>query len=98
MKLTLNLDGKEKTYTWSRPKGKLIRDVMALKSSINLDDIQQDDLDKIVTFVADEVFCKQFTMEDVYNGLYYDELLVKMFDIIAIITNGTAEKATPKNA
>lgn len=96
MEIKLLINDKEKTFVAGRPKARLIRQAISITAGMDMSDIQGDELDKIVDFTV-EAYGGQFTRDDVYDGVYADELFDKMIETITEITGGTAKKTESKN-
>ncbi|VUZ24349.1 Uncharacterised protein [Acetobacterium wieringae] len=89
MKITLMFENEEKTFTAGRPKGRMVRRAIRLAGSLKPESITEDTLDELIDYVVD-VYGKQFTIDDFYDGLYYDEMMDKITETIEAIANGTA--------
>jgi len=85
MELKLN----EKTFVIVSPKARMFRDALAVKEEVDFNDLKTVDLDKMVDFIC-KVYGKQFTRDEVYDGLEVEELLEAFTGAI----NGTTGGAT----
>lgn len=56
-----------------------MRKALEMKTEMNLNNLSVEDIDTVINFVV-EVFGKQFTYDDVYDGLSYDKLIETIFD------------------
>ncbi|MBV4432247.1 hypothetical protein KM803_13060 [Clostridium tyrobutyricum] len=74
--ITIKLNDKE--YTMPRPKTRVVRDTLKFlnETKINFANFRPQDLDKMVGYVCD-AFGKQFKSDDVYDGLYADDIMEK---------------------
>lgn len=95
MNITLLKNGETKTYTQLFVSARYMRKAMELRMKMNLNNLSMDDVDTVANFVVD-VFDKQFTSDDLFDGLSYDELVDTIFDdIFMVIMQG--EKQPVKN-
>lgn len=98
----LDADGKEilkdRTFLAPRPKARMIRRAAALYEEIDEQRPKDSDLDHMINFVVD-LFDKQFTLDDVWDGLYADEFNAVLFEVISGVNHATTEKINqlPKN-
>lgn len=79
MKITLFLNDQNKTFTKLFVSARWMRKALELRKDMNLNNLSVDDVDAAIHFVA-ELFDNQFTVDDVYDGVAYDELITKVFD------------------
>lgn len=96
MEIKLLLGDEEKTFTAGRPKGRAIRDAISLANKINPENITGEVFDELIDFTVD-VYGKQFTRDDVYDGLYADEMLQELTKTVSAIAGGTSKKLETKN-
>lgn len=96
MEIKLIINDKEKTFVAGRPMGRIVRSAIDILGKINMNNISGEELDMIIDFTVD-AYGKQFTRDQVYDGLYADELLSEMLKTITAITRGTVEKLETKN-
>lgn len=96
MEIKLLINNKEKTFVAGRPMARIVRDAIEIMSKINLNNIRGEELDMIIDFAVD-AYGKQFTRDQVYDGMYADELLPKMLKTVTGITGTTVEKLETKN-
>jgi hypothetical protein len=85
VKIKLN----DKEYVMPRPKARAIRDTLKFlnDTKINYANVKPEDLDNIVGYISD-VFGKQFTSDDVYDGLDANDINPKFNECVdAIISN-----------
>lgn len=81
MNITLLKDGQKKTFSQFFVTARFMRKALELRAELNLNNLSTEDLDTVVNFVV-EVFNNQFTADEVYDGLSYDELVETIFDDI----------------
>lgn len=72
-------NGEKKLYSQFFIPAMFLRKALELRKDLNLNNITGEDLDTVINFVV-EVFDKQFTAEEVYAGIRYDELMPIVFD------------------
>lgn len=96
MEIKLLLGNEEKTYTAARPKGRAVRDAIKLARRMDPKNITEEVFDELVDFTVD-VYGKQFTRDDVYDGLYADEMLQELTKTVSAIAGGTSKKLEVKN-
>ena len=96
MEIKLLIKDKEKTFVAGRPMGRIVRNAIEIMSKINLNNIGGEELDMIIDFTVD-AYGKQFTRDQVYDGMYADELLPEMLRTITGISGTTVEKLEAKN-
>lgn len=93
MRISLLIDGKEKTFTVPFVKGRMFRRVIEINKNYNLNDVDVETLDTLVEFVI-ECFNNQFTMDDFYDGIAADKLIDTVLDIFEKVA-GVAGKSDP---
>lgn len=72
-------DGKKKTYSQFFVSARYMRKALELRKDLNLNNLSLEDVDMVINFVVG-VFGGQFTFDDVYDGLEYDQLIPTIFD------------------
>ena len=72
MNITLLKNGETKTYTQLFVSARYMRKALELRKEMNLNNLSVEDIDTSINFVVD-VFSNQFTVDDVYDGVSYDE-------------------------
>lgn len=97
MEIKLTLNDKEQVFMAPRPKGRTIREAAALMEETDLNKITASVIDQIIDFVV-AAFGGQFTRDDVYDGLYADELMPTILEIVNKLVSGTTDRLEPKNA
>ncbi len=96
MEIKLLINEKEKTFIAPRPKGRIVRDAVTIVEKMDINKMQGKDMDALIDFMV-KVYDKQFTRDDVYDGLYADELMTSLIDTVQTVVNGTAKRLEPKN-
>lgn len=91
MKLVL-FEGKEneKVYYCERPMGRIFREAIALSKRKEINDVTPEVLDELLVFVV-KAFDKQFTIDDLYDGIYANKLIDTVSETIQFVINGTTE-------
>lgn len=98
MKIVLRIDGKEKTFLADFISARMMRRTIEISKGINFEDISVDELDTMVEYLV-QLFGKQFTIDDVYDGLPSKELIPKLIQCINEVVGemGTATEGEEKN-
>jgi hypothetical protein len=97
MKIELMIDGEQRVFIAPRPLGIRVREAISLRDKTrDQPDMTAEDLDDVVQFAV-EVFDNQFTIDELYKGIYADELLTELMRVIVRITEKTEEKLETKN-
>ncbi|MCZ8541962.1 phage tail assembly chaperone G [Psychrobacillus psychrodurans] len=79
MNITLVKDGEKKTYSQFFVSARFMRKALELRKEMNLNNLSLEDVDTAINFTI-EVFDKQFTFDEVYDGIEYDNLIPIIFD------------------
>lgn len=74
MNITLKLAGEDKTFSVFFIAAKYMRKSLQIRQSVNLSNLSVEDLDEISNFIV-EVFDNQFTYEELWSGISYDEFI-----------------------
>ncbi len=98
MKIVLRIDGKEKTFLADFISARMMRRTIEISKGVNFEDISVDELDTMVEYLV-HLFGKQFTIDDVYDGLPSKELIPKLIQCINEVVGemGTATEGEEKN-
>lgn len=94
MQITLHLDGKENTFQLTFVKSRMFRKALELRQEIDFDDITPEQLDILVGFVC-ELFDKQFSIDDFYDGLPSENMMpviMESFDVVSGPSEGSGKK------
>lgn len=78
MKLKLEIDGKEKSFIMQRPKLKIIKEFTKIQKLMTEDPLSS--LEELERFII-LVFNHEFTVDELENGLYSDDLFPVMEEI-----------------
>ncbi len=95
MQIILNMS----TYVAPSPKARMVRKAIEMTEITNFNNMKASDLDNLVSYVVD-LFDKQFSIDDVYDGLDADKFLPTLMDCInnVVGTMGAKVEQIPKNA
>jgi len=98
VKIVLRIDGKEKTFLADFISARMMRRTIEISKGVNFEDISVDELDTMVEYLV-HLFGKQFTIDDVYDGLPSKELIPKLIQCINEVVGemGTATEGEEKN-
>lgn len=79
IEIELEINGEIKRFVCTKVKGILLRKtVSVIKVFTDMDKgMNEENLDKLVDYMVD-VFGKQFTREEFYNGVELDDVIVKI--------------------
>lgn len=99
MKITLLVEGKEKTFITDFISARMMRKTIELSQSLNFDQISADELDLMVEYLV-QLFNKQFTIDDLYDGLPSRELMPTLVKCINEVVGemNSATSGDEKNA
>jgi hypothetical protein len=96
MKITLFINGEEKTFTVPFVKARMFRRALEITKKYDLNDVDVETLDVLVSYVV-ELFNNQFTIDDVYDGVPADKLIPTILDCINSVV-GVAGKSSDPNS
>lgn len=74
MDIKLLIEGKEKTFVANFISARMLRRTLEISKEVNFNDMKAEELDKVIDFIVD-LFQKQFTRDDVYDGISSKELI-----------------------
>lgn len=83
MKLSLLIDGQEKTFNAPFISARMLRAAIALSEKLKT--ITVETLDEMVHFAVD-VFGKQFTFDEFYDGVHAPEMIDTLTEVIHAVT------------
>ncbi|MCD8502947.1 MAG: hypothetical protein LRY71_16440 [Bacillaceae bacterium] len=81
MKLKLKIGGEDKTFIADFISARMMRRTIEISKSMNFEEMSVDDLDIMVEYLV-QLFGKQFTIDDVYDGLPSKELVSTLIKCI----------------
>lgn len=86
IKITLNIDEKEKTFAVPFIKARMLKRTLAISKEFDKD-FSEESLDKIVDYEV-ELYGNQFTSDELYDGYPSDKLFNKVLeDIDSVMGN-----------
>lgn len=92
LNITLVKDGEKKTYSQFFVSARFMRKALELRKDLDFNNLSAEDVDTVINFVV-AVFEKQFTLDDVYDGLEYDSIIPTIFDdVFTTIMQGRKQK------
>ena len=99
MTVTLQLDGKQRTYVLNFISARMLRRTIEISKTVNFDDISVAELDIMVGYLV-QLFGNQFTVDDVYDGLSATELIPTLIGCIQEVVGELSNTTTgdEKNA
>lgn len=86
----------DKEYSIGAVKARMFRKAIAMTDAIDLENIKAKDLDEMVNFMV-EAYGKQFTLDEVYDGLNSADLMPALTGCITEVVSGVANKLESKN-
>ncbi|MDO3680432.1 phage tail assembly chaperone G [Paenibacillus ehimensis] len=89
MEIVLRVEGEEKTFTQDFVSGRIFRKTLEMQKKIE-GDIDVSTLDLLVDYVV-ELFGKQFTRDDFYDGIEAKRLIPTIVGCIQSVVGVTAE-------
>jgi hypothetical protein len=87
--MQIKLNGK--TYIAPPAKARIVRKAIEITEKINFNEIKTKDLDNLVDYVV-ELFGRQFTIDDVYDGLDAKLLIPTIMDCIKDVVGEVGAK------
>lgn len=94
IKIELEIEGEKRIFVAPVLKGRIYREVFKMHRLLN-EGISEETLDTLVSFVADDVFKKQFTVDEYYDGISASkclgELMRVLSDIMQMIQSGVEQ-------
>ncbi|MBV2197458.1 hypothetical protein KQR56_10085 [Bacillus velezensis] len=91
MQLTLKINGEDKVFVAPFIKGRLLRNAIQLSKETNFDELTEETLDKLVNYVV-EVYGKQFTQDDFYDGISAPDMITTITETIHQVVGTTNVK------
>ena len=77
MQITL----REKNFIAPAPKARAVRKAIEITEKVDFNNMKAADLDNLVDYIV-QLFDKQFTIDDIYDGLEADKLIPTLMDCI----------------
>lgn len=100
MKITLKIQGKEKTFITDFISARMLRKTIEISNGTNFDDLSPDELDELVNYIV-ELFGKQFSIDDLYDGLpsnqFFSTFTECSNEVTGNLTAATTDEEAEKN-
>ena len=91
MKIKLIIDGQEKEFTAPFIPARMLKRTIVIGNSIARDSDNEESFDVMAEYIAD-IFGKQFTSDDVLDGLSSVELITEFTNCVTTVTGGLNTK------
>lgn len=92
MQLTLRINGENKTFTADFISARMFRRAVEMQKHFRGGELDENTLDEMVGFVT-EVFGKQFTIDDVYDGVEASKIIDVIIQTINAVTGRVSKAA-----
>jgi hypothetical protein len=89
MEITLIIENKEKTFVAPFVSGRMLRKTLEISKQIDFSDVSVEALDTLVDYVV-ELFGRQFSRDDFYDGVSVDSLLTKIMGYLTAVMQKTS--------
>lgn len=86
----------DKTYVANTVTARFFRKALEINEQTDFNQLKTKDLDKLIDFIVD-VYGKQFTRDELYDGLPADKLMSVLSESISGIVGGVTDKLESKN-
>ncbi len=96
MKITLHLDGEERTFHGGFITARMLRKTIEVAKTVNFNDISPDELDVLVGYLV-ELFGRQFSVDDLYDGVPAATLIPTLIRCIEEVVGGLSSATEGKN-
>ena len=91
MEITLKIDGKNKTFLAPFISARKLKATLAMSKKFDKDNFSEESLDELINYEV-ELYGKQFTSDEMYDGFPANELFNKVFvDIDAVMGDMTGK-------
>lgn len=90
MELTLRINGKNKTFVADFVSARVLRNALKLMNEMDMTNLKPEELDTLINFTCD-VFNKQFTFDELYDGLEASKLMDTLSDVILYSTGRSVD-------
>ncbi len=94
VELTLKMGDKERTFTAPFISARMLRRTIEIGQQVDQSNIKPEDVDRMVDYIV-ELFGKQFTRDDVYDGLEARKLIPTIMACIQEVTGQLSEATEP---
>lgn len=89
------INGKEKTFTIPFVSGMVWRKFIELRSNMDMRDLKPEQIDQLVELIV-YAFGNQFTLEDFYNGVPHDKVLIRFDELFLPSEQSEGEEGNEK--
>lgn len=89
MKITLRIEGADKTFTQDFVSGRMFRKTLE-KQKLLQNGVDETTLDSMVDYVV-ELYGGQFTRDQFYDGIRAQQMMASITDAIDEVVNGASE-------
>ena len=96
MEITLKMGAKAKTFVADFISARMLRRTLEVAQGVNFDNITPEELDKLLDYVV-ELFGKQFTRDEIYDGLSSKDLIPTINRCINEVVGAMGETTAGKN-
>jgi hypothetical protein len=96
MDITLRIKGKDKTFVADFINARCFRNLLKLNQEIDYDNLTDADLDKMVDLMV-QVYGKQFTRDELYDGLRSNSLINEWLKVAGGIMNEFSDSVGEDN-
>ena len=93
MTITLRIGGKARMFVSEFVSARMLRRTIEISKTINFQDISVKELDIMVEYLV-QLFQKQFTVDDVYDGLTSRQLVPTLIGCIQEVVGNLNEETT----
>lgn len=90
MKITLRIDGKDKTFSTDFIPGRIFRQAIEISVKVDFRNLKPETLDTLVDFVVD-AYNKQFTRDEFYDGIDARNFVTTILDTVNQITGSATD-------
>jgi hypothetical protein len=77
--MQITLEGKK--FTAPSPKARAVRKAIEITEKVDFNNMKAADLDNLLGYIVD-LFGKQFTLDDIYDGLDADKLIPTLMECL----------------
>lgn len=81
----------EKIYVAPAPRARMVRNAIEIVEKTNFNNLTTEEFDNLVRYIVD-LFGKQFTLDDIYDGLSAEELMPTIMKCLNTVTGNVGAK------
>ena len=93
MRVALRIDNEERAFTADFVSARMLRKTIEIAKTVNFEDISAEELDSLVGYLV-QLYGKQFTVDDVYDGVSSAALIPLLTQSIQEVVNGLADSTS----